>query len=86
MITELDAIEDDTDSMQIAIRLQLKELEDQLNPIDVMVTYRMIIQNYTEWIIWINHYYSLDIIIIIIIHWILKNFSLFLLKSIVGKM
>lgn len=45
MITELDAIEDDTDSMQIAIRLQLKELEDQLNPIDVMVTYRMI-----EWI------------------------------------
>ena len=45
MITELDAIEDDTDVMQIAIRLQLKELEDQLNPIDVMVTYRMI-----EWI------------------------------------
>ncbi|NVK26012.1 MAG: TIGR00153 family protein [Gammaproteobacteria bacterium] len=45
MITELDAIEDDTDTMQIAIRLQLKNLEDQLNPIDVMVTYRMI-----EWI------------------------------------
>ncbi|GAA0301927.1 TIGR00153 family protein [Psychrosphaera haliotis] len=45
MITELDAIEDDTDEMQISIRLQLKEIEDQLNPIDVMVTYRMI-----EWI------------------------------------
>lgn len=45
MITKLDEIEDDTDVMQIAIRLQLKALEDQLNPIDVMVTYRMI-----EWI------------------------------------
>ena len=45
MINELDAIEDDTDSMQIAIRLQLKNLESELNPIDVMVTYRMI-----EWI------------------------------------
>ena len=45
MIVELDAIEDDTDTMQIAIRLQLKQLEDGLNPIDVMVTYRMI-----EWI------------------------------------
>ena len=45
MITELDAIEDDTDSMQIDIRLQLKHLENNLNPIDVMVTYRMI-----EWI------------------------------------
>lgn len=45
MITELDLIEDDTDSMQIAIRLQLKNLEQDLNPIDVMVTYRMI-----EWI------------------------------------
>jgi len=45
MITELDAIEDDTDTMQIAIRLQLKNLEQDLNPIDVMVTYRMI-----EWI------------------------------------
>jgi predicted phosphate transport protein (TIGR00153 family) len=41
----LDAIEDDTDRMQIAIRLQLKQLESELNPIDVMVTYRMI-----EWI------------------------------------
>ena len=45
MIVELDSIEDDTDAMQIAIRLQLKQLEDELNPIDVMVTYRMI-----EWI------------------------------------
>ena len=45
MITELDAIEDDTDTMQIDIRLKLKGLEDGLNPIDVMVTYRMI-----EWI------------------------------------
>ena len=45
MITELDAIEDDTDGLQINIRLALKKLEDELNPIDVMVTYRMI-----EWI------------------------------------
>jgi len=45
MITELDSIEDDTDAMQIAIRLHLKQLEADLNPIDVMVTYRMI-----EWI------------------------------------
>ncbi|GAB2990170.1 TIGR00153 family protein [Psychrosphaera aestuarii] len=45
MITELDAIEDDTDEMQISIRQQLKQIEDELNPIDVMVTYRMI-----EWI------------------------------------
>jgi len=45
MITELDSIEDDTDTMQINIRLALKKLEDELNPIDVMVTYRMI-----EWI------------------------------------
>lgn len=45
MIIELDAIEDDTDTMQIDIRLKLKGLEQDLNPIDVMVTYRMI-----EWI------------------------------------
>mgnify|MGYP000247333188 CR=1 FL=1 len=45
MITELDAIEDDTDGLQIAIRLNLKKLEGDLNPVDVMVTYRMI-----EWI------------------------------------
>lgn len=45
MIIELDAIEDDTDAMQIDIRLKLKGLEQDLNPIDVMVTYRMI-----EWI------------------------------------
>lgn len=45
MITELDAIECDTDVMQIDIRLQLKQLEDGLNPIDVMITYLMI-----EWI------------------------------------
>jgi predicted phosphate transport protein (TIGR00153 family) len=45
MINELDAIEDDTDTMQIELRLRIKEIEDQLNPIDVMVMYRMI-----EWI------------------------------------
>lgn len=45
MITELDSIEDDTDSMQISIRQELRKIEDELNPIDVMVTYRMI-----EWI------------------------------------
>lgn len=45
MITELDAIEDDTDTMQINIRIAYKKLENELNPIDVMVTYRML-----EWI------------------------------------
>jgi hypothetical protein len=45
IIDELDAIEDDTDQMQIAIRLKFKQLESELNPVDVMVTYRMI-----EWI------------------------------------
>lgn len=45
MITELDAIEDETDGMQITVRQELKKIEDDLNPIDVMVTYRMI-----EWI------------------------------------
>jgi predicted phosphate transport protein (TIGR00153 family) len=45
MINDLDAIEDDTDTMQIELRLRIKEIEDQLNPIDVMVMYRMI-----EWI------------------------------------
>lgn len=45
IITELDKIEDDTDTMQIEIRIAYKKLEDELNPIDVMVTYRML-----EWI------------------------------------
>lgn len=45
IITELDSIEDDTDTMQINIRLAYKKLENELNPIDVMVTYRML-----EWI------------------------------------
>ncbi|MBU2882912.1 TIGR00153 family protein [Psychrosphaera sp. B3R10] len=45
IITELDKIEDDTDTMQINIRMAYKKLENELNPIDVMVTYRML-----EWI------------------------------------
>lgn len=42
MIKELDAIEDDTDSMQIALRAQLFELEDTLKPVDVMFLYSVL--------------------------------------------
>ncbi|SEQ29943.1 TIGR00153 family protein [Basfia succiniciproducens] len=45
MITELDKIEDDTDQMQIKLRLMLRQIEDRFNPIDVMSLYKTF-----EWI------------------------------------
>ncbi|AWL11275.1 UPF0111 protein [Saliniradius amylolyticus] len=45
MIAELDQIEDDTDKMQIKLRRDLRALEANLNPIDVMFLYSVI-----EWI------------------------------------
>jgi predicted phosphate transport protein (TIGR00153 family) len=42
MINQLDLLEDDTDSMQIAIRQDLLEIEKDLNPIDVMFLYQII--------------------------------------------
>lgn len=45
MIVKLDAIEDDTDSMQIKMRKSLKDIEADMNPIDVMFLYDII-----EWV------------------------------------
>ena len=45
MITELDTIEDDTDQMQIKLRLMLRNVESEYNPIDVMFLYKIF-----EWI------------------------------------
>lgn len=45
MITKLDAIESDTDNIQVAVRGKLFELEKDLPPVDVMFIYRVI-----EWI------------------------------------
>ena len=45
MITELDTIEDDTDQMQIKLRLMLRNVEYEYNPIDVMFLYKIF-----EWI------------------------------------
>jgi uncharacterized protein len=45
MLVELDAIEQDTDDMQIKIRRQLRDVEDGLNPVDVMFLYKII-----EWV------------------------------------
>lgn len=45
MIQELDNIEDDTDSMQIELRRNLRALEAELNPVDVMFLYNII-----EWV------------------------------------
>ena len=45
MLVELDAIEQDTDEMQIKIRRQLRKVEDGLNPVDVMFLYKII-----EWV------------------------------------
>ncbi|NQZ82017.1 MAG: TIGR00153 family protein [Colwellia sp.] len=45
MINQLDAIEDDTDSMQIKLRSDLLAIENDLNPIDVMFLYQII-----EWV------------------------------------
>lgn len=45
MLVELDAIEQDTDEMQIKVRRQLRDVEGELNPIDVMFLYKII-----EWV------------------------------------
>jgi len=45
MINQLDAIEDDTDGMQIKLRSELLAIENDLNPVDVMFLYQII-----EWI------------------------------------
>ncbi|RJE78005.1 TIGR00153 family protein [Pseudoalteromonas citrea] len=45
MLVELDAIEQDTDDMQIKIRQELRAIEGELNPIDVMFLYKII-----EWV------------------------------------
>ncbi|MDN4503780.1 TIGR00153 family protein [Alteromonadaceae bacterium BrNp21-10] len=45
MLKELDKIEDDTDVMQVKMRRQLRELESELNPVDVMFLYNII-----EWV------------------------------------
>ncbi|MEM7277511.1 MAG: TIGR00153 family protein [Pseudomonadota bacterium] len=42
LVDELDEIENDTDQMQINIRGSLMEIEQTLNPIDVMFLYRVI--------------------------------------------
>lgn len=41
MIQQLDMIEDDTDSLQIALRKALWQQESQLNPVDVMFLYKV---------------------------------------------
>ncbi|MEZ7206533.1 MULTISPECIES: TIGR00153 family protein [unclassified Pseudoalteromonas] len=45
MLVELDAIEQDTDDMQIKIRRELRAVEGELNPIDAMFLYKII-----EWV------------------------------------
>lgn len=45
MIKELDEIEDDTDTLQIAMRRSLLAIESELNPVDVMFLYSII-----EWV------------------------------------
>lgn len=45
MLVELEAIEQDTDDMQIKIRRELRAVENELNPIDVMFLYKII-----EWV------------------------------------
>ncbi|MCX4026137.1 TIGR00153 family protein [Endozoicomonas sp. SM1973] len=42
MIEDLDAIESDTDKIQVAIRAKLFQLEKQLPPVDVMFLYKII--------------------------------------------
>jgi hypothetical protein len=42
MISQLDAIEDDTDSLQITLRKNLLAIEKDLNPVDVMFLYQII--------------------------------------------
>ncbi|KKO48246.1 phosphate transport regulator [Arsukibacterium sp. MJ3] len=45
MVEKLDAIENDTDEMQIKLRKAVRAVESQLNPVDVMFLYRTV-----EWI------------------------------------
>lgn len=45
MIQTLDEIEDDTDQMQIKLRLMLRSMENEFNPIDAMFLYKIL-----EWI------------------------------------
>jgi predicted phosphate transport protein (TIGR00153 family) len=45
MINQLDAIEDDTDRMQVKLRADLLKIEDGINPVDVMFLYQII-----EWV------------------------------------
>ena len=42
MISQLDSIEDDTDSLQISLRKNLLAIEKDLNPVDVMFLYQII--------------------------------------------
>jgi hypothetical protein len=42
MISQLDAIEDDTDSLQISLRKNLLAIEKDLNPVDVIFLYQII--------------------------------------------
>lgn len=42
MITELHAIEDETDEIQIKLRAELYKLEQELSPVDVMFIYKII--------------------------------------------
>jgi len=41
MINELDAIEDDTDVLQVTLRKNLLDIENDLNPVDVMFLYQI---------------------------------------------
>lgn len=45
MILELDALEDDTDQLQIALRREMLAIENQYSPIDIMVLYKIV-----EWV------------------------------------
>lgn len=45
MINELDAIEEDTDTMQRVLRQKLRKIENNYNPIDVMFLYKIL-----EWV------------------------------------
>ncbi|MGB1297629.1 MAG: TIGR00153 family protein [Psychrobium sp.] len=42
LLNELDAVEDDTDSMQIKLRHSLHGFEQELNPVDVVILYNVI--------------------------------------------
>ena len=42
MISQLDAIEDDTDDLQVILRKNLLAIEKDLNPVDVMFLYQII--------------------------------------------